>query len=84
MAQCVSCCGGCQLHPLFSVSTQGSDWIISEVKKSELRGRGGAGFSTGLKWWVRVSHAAAMQLQLAGVVYQRCQRAGARTQPAVT
>ena len=29
---------------------QGRDWIIDEVKKSELRGRGGAGFSTGLKW----------------------------------
>ena len=26
------------------------DWIINEVKTSELRGRGGAGFSTGLKW----------------------------------
>ena len=29
---------------------KGSDWIIDEVKKSELRGRGGAGFPTGLKW----------------------------------
>ena len=29
---------------------KGSDWIIEEVKKSELRGRGGAGFPTGLKW----------------------------------
>ncbi len=29
---------------------KGSDWITSEVKKSGLRGRGGAGFSTGLKW----------------------------------
>ena len=28
----------------------GSDWIIDEIKKSELRGRGGAGFPTGLKW----------------------------------
>ena len=27
-----------------------SEDIISEVKNSELRGRGGAGFSTGLKW----------------------------------
>ena len=26
------------------------DWIIQEVKKSELRGRGGAGFLTGTKW----------------------------------
>lgn len=28
----------------------GRDWIIDEVKKSGLRGRGGAGFSTGMKW----------------------------------
>ena len=30
--------------------SKGRDWIINEVKTSELRGRGGAGFSTGLKW----------------------------------
>ena len=29
---------------------KGRDWIINEIKNSELRGRGGAGFSTGLKW----------------------------------
>ncbi len=29
---------------------KGRDWIIDEVKKSELRGRGGAGFPTGMKW----------------------------------
>lgn len=29
---------------------KGQDWIIDEVKASGLRGRGGAGFPTGLKW----------------------------------
>ena len=29
---------------------KGKDWIINEVKLSELRGRGGAGFPTGMKW----------------------------------
>jgi NADH-quinone oxidoreductase subunit F len=28
----------------------GRDWVITNVKNSGLRGRGGAGFSTGLKW----------------------------------
>lgn len=29
---------------------KGRDWIINEMKESGLRGRGGAGFPTGLKW----------------------------------
>ena len=29
---------------------QGPEWIINEMKASNLRGRGGAGFPTGLKW----------------------------------
>ncbi len=29
---------------------KGHDWVIEEVKASALRGRGGAGFGTGLKW----------------------------------
>jgi len=29
---------------------KGSDWIINEIKASGLRGRGGAGFPSGMKW----------------------------------
>lgn len=29
---------------------KGRDWIIKEITKSGLRGRGGAGFPTGMKW----------------------------------
>ena len=32
------------------VINKGKKWILEEVKKSGLRGRGGAGFPTGLKW----------------------------------
>ena len=30
--------------------SKGREWIINEIKTSELRGRGGAGFPTGVKW----------------------------------
>lgn len=30
--------------------SRGREWIIEQVKASGLRGRGGAGFSTGMKW----------------------------------
>ena len=29
---------------------KGRDWVVDNIKESGLRGRGGAGFSTGLKW----------------------------------
>ena len=32
------------------ITDKGRDWIINEIKESQLRGRGGAGFPTGLKW----------------------------------
>ena len=32
------------------ICEKGREWIINEIKISELRGRGGAGFPTGLKW----------------------------------
>ncbi len=33
-----------------AILAKGRDWIIDEMKSSGLRGRGGAGFPTGLKW----------------------------------
>jgi NADH-quinone oxidoreductase subunit F len=33
-----------------SILAKGAEKIIAEIKDSELRGRGGAGFSTGMKW----------------------------------
>ncbi|WP_455476540.1 NADH-quinone oxidoreductase subunit NuoF [Bartonella sp. B17] len=33
-----------------AIIEKGRDWIIDEIKASGLRGRGGAGFPTGMKW----------------------------------
>jgi NADH-quinone oxidoreductase subunit F len=33
-----------------AIIKKGRDWIVNEMKASGLRGRGGAGFPTGLKW----------------------------------
>jgi NADH dehydrogenase (ubiquinone) flavoprotein 1 len=37
-------------HQTKDILTNGHDWIIDEIKKSGLRGRGGAGFPSGLKY----------------------------------
>jgi NADH dehydrogenase (ubiquinone) flavoprotein 1 len=37
-------------HKTKEIILKGHDWIISEMKASGLRGRGGAGFPSGLKW----------------------------------
>jgi NADH dehydrogenase (ubiquinone) flavoprotein 1 len=37
-------------HNTKAILDKGHDWIISEIKASGLRGRGGAGFPSGMKW----------------------------------
>ena len=37
-------------HQTKDILTMGHDWVIDEIKKSGLRGRGGAGFPSGLKY----------------------------------
>ena len=37
-------------HQTKEILSMGQDWIIDEIKKSGLRGRGGAGFPSGLKY----------------------------------
>jgi len=37
-------------HQTKDILSNGDDWIVDEIKKSGLRGRGGAGFPSGLKY----------------------------------
>jgi NADH dehydrogenase (ubiquinone) flavoprotein 1 len=37
-------------HRTKDIISKGSDWVVDQMKKSGLRGRGGAGFPSGLKW----------------------------------
>lgn len=37
---------------------QKPEWVVDEIKKSGLRGRGGGGFSTGLKWQIAAGNKA--------------------------
>lgn len=51
---CISCAQGAvkrgDWYRTKDLLTKGADWIVDEMKKSGLRGRGGAGFPSGLKW----------------------------------
>ena len=37
-------------HRTKDILNKGDSWIIQTIKDSGLRGRGGAGFTSGLKW----------------------------------
>ena len=39
-----------QWYKTKEIVEKGADWIINEIKTSGLRGRGGAGFPSGMKW----------------------------------
>jgi NADH-quinone oxidoreductase subunit F len=38
------------------LSKQNTEWVVQQVKRSGLRGRGGGGFPTGLKWELLAKH----------------------------
>lgn len=56
------------------IVVKGSDWIVDQMKKSGLRGRGGAGFPSGLKWsfMPKVSTVGVLGSEAAGVWLERC------------
>ena len=37
-------------HRTADLIAKGPEWLVAQVKASGIRGRGGAGFSTGMKW----------------------------------
>ena len=37
-------------YKIKEILDKGHEWILGEIKTSGLRGRGGAGFPTGMKW----------------------------------
>src|SRR6266481_212072 len=64
LADYVACGGYSALRKILAEKTP-PETLIAEVKKSALRGRGGAGFPTGLKW-------SFMPRQLPGAKYLVC------------
>lgn len=70
-------------HKTKEIIQKGHDWIISEIKASGLRGRGGAGFPSGMKW-VRIRLPLVGTIKLTAIVIYEFQRLGQRYQTAVS